>query len=80
MHLRPTIEREIKLRFASAEEARAAIVACGATPLLGRRLQEDVLLDTDDEAAAAAALRAARADRERQEPADLQGAGPARRS
>ena len=44
-----TLEREIKLRFDSAEEARAAIVACGATPLLGRRLQEDALLDTDDE-------------------------------
>ena len=44
-----TIEREIKLRFASADEARDAIVACGATPLLGRRLQEDALLDTDDE-------------------------------
>jgi adenylate cyclase class 2 len=44
-----TIEREIKLRFTSAEEARQAIVACGATPLLGRRLQEDSLLDTDDE-------------------------------
>ena len=44
-----TIEREIKLRFSSAEEARAAIVACGATPLLGRRLQEDALLDSDDE-------------------------------
>jgi len=44
-----TVEREIKLRFGSAEEARAAIVATGATPLLGRRLQEDSLLDTDDE-------------------------------
>jgi adenylate cyclase class 2 len=44
-----TIEREIKLRFSSADEARAAIVACGATPLLGRRLQEDALLDSDDE-------------------------------
>jgi adenylate cyclase, class 2 len=44
-----TIEREIKLRFGSADEARAAILACGATPLLGRRLQEDSLLDTDDE-------------------------------
>ena len=44
-----TIEREIKLRFASADEARDAIVACGATPLLGRRLQEDALLDTEDE-------------------------------
>ena len=43
------VEREIKLRFGSADEARAAIVATGATPLLGRRLQEDALLDTDDE-------------------------------
>jgi adenylate cyclase class 2 len=45
-----SIEREIKLRFASAEEARTAILACGGTPLLGRRLQEDALLDSDDEA------------------------------
>ena len=45
-----TIEREIKLRFASVDEARTAILACGATPLLGRRLQEDSLLDSDDEA------------------------------
>ena len=44
-----TLEREIKLRFQSADEAREAVMACGATPLLGRRLQEDVLLDTDDE-------------------------------
>ncbi len=44
-----TIEREIKLRFESAEEAREVILACGATPLLGRRLQEDCLLDSDDE-------------------------------
>ena len=44
-----TIEREIKLRFSTVDEARAAIVACGATPLLGRRLQEDALLDSDDE-------------------------------
>lgn len=43
------LEREIKLRFPSAEDARAAVVAAGATPLLGRRLQEDALLDTDDE-------------------------------
>jgi adenylate cyclase class 2 len=43
------IEREVKLRFASADEARAAIVAAGGTPLLGRRLQEDALLDTHDE-------------------------------
>ena len=44
-----TVEREIKLRFASVEEARAAIEAAGATPLLGRRLQEDALLDDEDE-------------------------------
>ena len=43
------LEREIKLRFASPEDARAAILAMGATPLRGRRLQEDCLLDTDDE-------------------------------
>ena len=52
-----TIEREIKLRFASADEARTAILACGGTPLLGRRLQEDALLDSDDEALRAAPLR-----------------------
>src|SRR5262245_48495883 len=45
----PTVEREIKLRFDSVELAREAVVAAGATPLLGRRLQEDSLLDTDDE-------------------------------
>jgi adenylate cyclase, class 2 len=44
-----SLEREIKLRFASAEEARAAVLAAGCTPLLGRRLQGDALLDTDDE-------------------------------
>jgi adenylate cyclase class 2 len=43
------LEREIKLRFESADAARAIIVALGATPLHGRRLQEDCLLDTDDE-------------------------------
>ena len=43
------VEREIKLKYDSAEEASAMIVAMGATPLHGRRLQEDVLLDTDDE-------------------------------
>jgi adenylate cyclase, class 2 len=43
------IEREVKLRFASPEEARAAILATGATPLRSRRLQEDALLDTEDE-------------------------------
>jgi adenylate cyclase, class 2 len=44
-----TMEREVKLRFASAAQARAAILGAGATPLLGRRLQEDALLDTPDE-------------------------------
>jgi adenylate cyclase class 2 len=43
------LEREIKLRFDSADEAREKILALGATPLLGRRLQEDCLFDTDDE-------------------------------
>jgi adenylate cyclase class 2 len=44
-----TLEREIKLRFPSADEARAAVLGAGATPLRGRRLQEDCLLDTSDE-------------------------------
>jgi adenylate cyclase class 2 len=43
------IEREVKLRFATPEEARRAILATGATPLRSRRLQEDALLDTEDE-------------------------------
>ena len=43
------IEREIKLRFDCAREARERILALGATPLLGRRLQEDCLFDTEDE-------------------------------
>lgn len=49
MPMTPTLEREIKLRFDSVEQAREAVLAAGATPLLGRRLQEDALLDTDDE-------------------------------
>ena len=49
MTMTTTLEREIKLQYASAEEARAAVLAAGATPLRGRRLQEDALLDTDDE-------------------------------
>jgi adenylate cyclase class 2 len=44
-----TLEREIKLRFEDAETARAAILRTGATPVRGRRLQEDCLLDTADE-------------------------------
>lgn len=43
------LEREIKLKFAGPEEARAAILASGATLLRSRRLQEDCLLDSDDE-------------------------------
>ena len=43
------LEREVKLRFDDPEAARLAIVATGATPLRRRRLQQDVLLDTDDD-------------------------------
>ena len=43
------LEREIKLRFTSAGEARDAVLAVGVTPVYGRRLQEDALLDTEDE-------------------------------
>lgn len=42
------LEREIKLRFDNADEARARVRALGATPLRERRLQEDALLDTAD--------------------------------
>ena len=43
------LEREIKLRFPSPDEARAAILAAGAAPLRSRRLQDDYLLDTSDD-------------------------------
>src|SRR6185295_1315656 len=43
------LEREIKLRFPDAASARAAVLQAGATPVRGRRLQEDCLLDTPDE-------------------------------
>jgi adenylate cyclase class 2 len=43
------IEREIKLIFRDRDEARAAILGAGATPLRGRRLQEDCLLDSQDD-------------------------------
>ena len=43
------IEHEVKLVFDDPVKARAAILATGATPLRGRRLQEDCLLDTDDD-------------------------------
>lgn len=44
------LEREIKLHFDTPEDARAAVAAAGATPLRCRRLQEDALFDTADEA------------------------------
>jgi adenylate cyclase class 2 len=45
------VEREIKLRFDNADLAREQILSpgVGATPLRGRRLQEDCLLDTADD-------------------------------
>jgi adenylate cyclase, class 2 len=43
-----TLEREIKLRFDSPEVAREAVLSVGATPIKGRRLQDDYLLDTID--------------------------------
>ena len=47
------LEREIKLRFESPEAARAAVAAAGATPLRPRRLQSDVLFDTEQRALSA---------------------------
>ena len=44
-----TLEREVKLSFESADAARDAVLAAGATPLHSRRLQEDALLDTPGE-------------------------------
>jgi len=44
-----TLEREVKLRFDSADAARAAVLGVGAAPIRSRRLQEDCLLDTTDE-------------------------------
>ena len=43
-----TLEREVKLSFDSAGSAREAVIAAGAVPLHGRRLQEDALLDAAD--------------------------------
>ena len=42
------IEREIKLRFDSADAAREAMVEVRATPLRERRLQDDTLFDWPD--------------------------------
>src|SRR5205823_1952975 len=44
-----TLEREVKLPFESADAARAAVTAISATPLHGRRLQENCLLDTTND-------------------------------
>jgi len=43
------IEREIKLRFSTAGEARSAVLAVGATSSHARRLQDDSLYDTADQ-------------------------------
>jgi adenylate cyclase, class 2 len=42
------LEREIKLRFEDPGVARAAVLAAGAVPFRGRRLQDDRLLDTPE--------------------------------
>ena len=42
------LEREVKLRFDSPEQARAAVTAARATLLRPRRLQHDILFDTTD--------------------------------
>ncbi len=44
------LEREVKLRVETADAARAAVLRTGAQPIRCRRLQEDCLLDTIDEA------------------------------
>ena len=44
------LEREIKLKFETVEAAREAVLHTGATPSRSRRLQEDCLLDTADDA------------------------------
>lgn len=44
------LEREIKLKFETVEAARDAVRHAGATPFRSRRLQEDCLLDTADDA------------------------------
>ena len=43
------LEREVKLRFDSVDEARTAIAGSDATPIRSRRLQEDYLLDDPNE-------------------------------
>jgi adenylate cyclase, class 2 len=41
-------EREIKLKFDNAADARSAVTAAGGRPKRARRLQQDALLDTED--------------------------------
>lgn len=43
------LEREIKLRFATADEARERVLSTGAQPFRPRRRQVDTLFDTDDQ-------------------------------
>lgn len=43
-----SLEREIKLRFDSADTARAAVLGLDATLVRARRLQSDIVLDTED--------------------------------
>ena len=43
------IEREVKLSFPSATEARTALLAAGASASQPRRLQDDALYDTSEE-------------------------------
>jgi adenylate cyclase class 2 len=44
------LEREVKLLFPSADEARAAVQRTGASSVRARRLQQDTLFDTSDSA------------------------------
>jgi adenylate cyclase, class 2 len=43
------LEREIKLRFSSAQEAREAVLAIGARAIRERRFQDDALFDNERE-------------------------------
>ena len=48
LNMAAKIECEIKLRFADAASARAAVAALGGVPVAARRLQRDCLLDRPD--------------------------------